>query len=145
VSKFLVVAYFIVLMLPVIILIPFIIFGLYGDMKYIIYNEISKENIGFIFIMLICLLFSFPMLIPYFRFIFKKLPWLYAYITLALLDIFLISIGISILNYGYEIKNANRHFLFFIFMIAWMVIGRLSICLYYKFKPIKYEGDENNV
>jgi hypothetical protein len=145
VSKFLGAAYFIIFMLPVIIMIPFIIFGLCHDMKDIISNEIPKENMGFIFIVLLCLFFGLPMIIPYFRFIFKKLPWLYAYIILALLDMFLITIGISILNYGYEVKNANRHFLFLIFMIAWMVIGRLGICLHYKFKPIKYEGDENNV
>jgi nitrate reductase NapE component len=131
-------------MLPVIIMIPFIIFGLCTDINNIISNEASRENIGFVFIMLICLIFSLAMIVPSFRSIFKKLPWLYAYTLIALLDILLISIGILIINYGYEVKNEHRHFLFLTFMIFWMIIGRLSMCFYYKFKPMKYEGDEDD-
>jgi hypothetical protein len=106
-------------------------------MRDIISTETSGENIGFAFIAMICFFFSFPMIIPKFRLIFKKLPWLYTYIILALLNILLMSVGILIINYGYEVKNTSRHFLFLVFMIVWMIIGRLSICLYCKFNPIK--------
>jgi hypothetical protein len=145
VSKFLAAVYFIILMLPMIIAIPFIIYGLYADMEIIISTEASKENMGIIFIIVMCFIFSVPMIVPHFNFIFKKLPWLYAYVIFALLDVLLMSVGISIINYGYEVKNTQRHFLFLTFMIVWMVVGRLSICLYYKYKPMKYEGDEDNV
>lgn len=143
-SKFLTAAYFIVFMLPTIILIPITILLLCDEIKDIISTEASKNNIGFLFIILICFIFSLPMLVPKFRMIFKKLPWLYAYIIIALLDMFLISTGILIINYGYEVKNPDRYFTYLVLMAAWMVVGRLGICLYYKAKPMKYEGDEND-
>ncbi|MDR1284772.1 MAG: hypothetical protein LBJ88_01055 [Campylobacteraceae bacterium] len=143
-AKFLAAVYFIVFMLPAIILIPFIIFGLCTDINSIISTQASKQNIGFSFIMFICFFFGISMLAPAFRLIFKKLPWLYAYMLFALLDILLISVGILIINYGYEVKNEDRHFWFLIFMTIWMITGRLIICSYYKSKPMRYEGNESD-
>ena len=53
-------------------------------------------------------------------------------------DILIITIGIAILNYGYEVQSEARHTLFYILMLAQMIICRLAMCVYLKLKPLKY-------
>ena len=136
-SNIIAVLWFLGTMLPVILCLCFIPLGLFMDIGTIRTSGFSTSNIGFSMFGAFGLLISITMLVPCFRKCFKKLPWLYPYVIVSMLNILILTIGIAILNYGYEIQSETRHTLFFILMIIQMIVCRLAMCIYLKLRPLK--------
>ena len=83
------------------------------------------------------------MFVPAFRKCFDKLPWLFPYIIILTADVTILSIGIEILNFGYQTQNDSRHTLFLVIMILQMILCRIAMCIYCHKKPIKNVRDNN--
>lgn len=81
---------------------------------------------------------AFSMLIPPLRIMYYKLPWLMPFIKIFFMNTIIMFIGISILNYGYEVQNGNRHTAAIIIMIAQLVICRFIICLHFNKNRAEY-------
>lgn len=137
-SNLVAILWFIGMVFPLILCLCFIPLGLFMDIDTIRTSGFSTTNIGFLMFGAFGLMLSITMMVPWFRKCFKKLPWLYSYVIMFMADILIITIGIAILNYGYEVQSEARHTLFYILMLAQMIICRLAMCVYLKFKPLKY-------
>ena len=137
-SNLVAILWFIGMVFPLILCLCFIPLGLFMDIDTIRTSGFSTTNIGFSMFGAFGLMFSITMMVPWFKKCFKKLPWLYSYVIMFMADILIITIGIAILNYGYEVQSESRHTLFYILMLAQMIICRLAMCVYLKLKPLKY-------
>ena len=112
------------------------------DISTIIKSGFATQTIGFIFLVIFGLVFGITMLVPAFRKCFRKLPWLYPYITILMADVTILSIGIELLNYGYQVQSDSRHTLFLWLMIAVIVVLRVAMCIYFHKKPMRIARDE---
>ena len=128
-------------MLPCALVLFFIPLGMLTDIRTITESGFSGQNIGVAFLGILGLIFGISMLVPVFRIIYSKLPWLYMYIQIFMINILILTIGIYLLNIGFEVQNQARHTVFFWLMIAVIVICRLAMSFYYKLKPIKVMED----
>ena len=129
--------WFALIVLPWSVLALLMLFSLFSDTKVILVSGFSIGNTGISFIFISSLIFSITMLVPWFRKCYKKLPWLYVYHVMIIIDMLIVVIGNTILNYGYEVQSSKRHIMFIILMIIQLVVCRLAMCIYFKFKPLK--------
>ncbi|BCN29870.1 hypothetical protein [Anaeromicropila herbilytica] len=123
-------------------------YGIFDDVKYMIYaifymrdNQTSFTSFDFdIFYSLgsYCFIFGITFAIPILRKMYRAFPWLYPITLTILLDYVIIALGYMILSYGYQIINVSRNKMFFIIMIVQLVVCRVSMCIYFKFKPIRH-------
>jgi hypothetical protein len=84
------------------------------------------------------LVIGLSLLIPPLRKMYRALPWLYSFTKIFYIDLIILNIASSILNYGYEINNAARHTTFYIMMIVQILVSRLAMCIYFKKKPVRH-------
>ncbi|WP_027632094.1 hypothetical protein [Clostridium hydrogeniformans] len=94
-------------------------------------------SMTFEFISVCGFVIGLSLLIPPFRKIYKAFPWLYSFTKIFYANLIILSIGLGILNKGYEIQNTTRHTIFFILMIVQVFICRVAMCVYFKLKPVK--------
>mgnify|MGYP003305109538 CR=1 FL=1 len=106
--------WFIGVLVWILLLMPIIILMLPSDISTIIKSGFGTQTIGFIFLMMIGLVVGITMLVPAFRNCFRKLPWLYPYVTILTADIAIIAIAEELLNYGYSVQSETRHTIFLI-------------------------------
>lgn len=83
------------------------------------------------------LVIGLSMLIPPLRKIYQVLPWFYPFIKIFFINFIIVNIGLSILHYGYEVNNEARHTMFYALMTAQLVICRIAMCVYFKYRPVK--------
>lgn len=86
------------------------------------------------------LIIGLSMLIPALRRIYTFFPWMYAFIKIFFINMIILNVALTILNYGYEVQDESRHTLFFILMISQLIICRLGMSLYFKLRPVKSSG-----
>lgn len=134
--------WFIGVLVWILLLMPIIILMLPSDISTIIKSGFGTQTIGFIFLMMIGLVVGITMLVPAFRNCFRKLPWLYPYVTILTADIAIIAIAEELLNYGYSVQSETRHTMFLIIMIVQIVVCRLGMCIYCHKKPMVIARDE---
>ena len=106
-------------------------------------NGFAMQSSGSTFLLVFTFIFSISMLVPAFRKCFYALPWLYPYITILTADIAILSIGIEILNYGYQVQSDTRHTLFFWVMLAQMVVCRMALCIFCHKKPMRIAREDD--
>lgn len=82
------------------------------------------------------LIIGLSMLIPPLRKMYYVLPWLYPFIKIFFINLIILNVGISILNYGYQTVNDMRHALFFALMIIQIIVSRIAMCIYFRIKPV---------
>lgn len=80
---------------------------------------------------------SLSLLIPVLRRIYLSLPWFYPFIKIFFMNFIIMNIGILILNYGYQVNNEARHIVFFSIMVLQLLICRIAMCFYFKYRPVK--------
>lgn len=133
--------YFIVPMTLVLFIMLIMPFGFLMDVSAIRGSGFAGPNSAASLVGLSGLCIGLSLLIPPLRRMYKALPWLYPFTQIFFYNLVILNIGLSILNYGYEISDASRHTTFFWLMVAQIVLCRLGMCIYYKFRPAKaYEG-----
>lgn len=118
-------------------LLLFVLLMLPGEISTILKSGFGTRPIGFVFLFFFGLIFAITMLVPAFRKCFYKLPWLYSYITILMADVAILSIGIEILNYGYQVQNDVRHTIFLVLMIIQMIVCRGALCFLCHKKPLR--------
>lgn len=123
-------------------MLPITLLMLPSDISSIMDSGFGTQTIGFTFLLVFGLVFGITMLVPAFRKCFRKLPWLYPYITILMADVTILSIGIEILNYGYQVQSDARHTLFLVLMIVEIVVLRIIMCIFFHKKPMRIARDE---
>ena len=143
ISNILSVLWFFGVLVWMLLILPFAILMLPMDISTILESGFSTQTIGFTILLVLGLVFSITMFVPAFRKCFDKLPWLFPYIIILTADVTILSIGIEILNFGYQTQNDSRHTLFLVIMILQMILCRIAMCIYCHKKPIKNVRDNN--
>ena len=113
-----------------------------NDIASIINSGFGIESIGFTLLLIFSFIFGITMLVPGFRICFRKLPWLYPYITILSANLTIVAIGIQILNYGYQVQSDTRHMLFLVLMIVQIIVCRLAMCIFCHKKPIRIARED---
>lgn len=113
-----------------------------NDIASIINSGFGIESIGFTLLLIFSFIFGITMLVPAFRKCFRKLPWLYPYITILTANITILAIGIQILNYGYQVQSDTRHMLFLVLMIVQIIVCRLAMCIFCHKKPMRIARED---
>ena len=126
----------------VLLTLPFVMIIVSGDMISLVRNGFSTSNASFDFLFVYGLVFGITMLVPAFRRCFRKLPWLYPYITILSADITFLSVAIAILNFGFTVQNDTRHIIFIILAVLQIVVCRLAMCFYCHRKPVKIARED---
>lgn len=143
ISNILSVLWFFGVLVWMLLILPFAILMLPMDISTILESGFSTQTIGFIILLVLGLVFSITMFVPAFRKCFDKLPWLFPYIIILTADVTILSIGIEILNFGYQTQNDSRHTLFLVIMMLQIVLCRIAMCIYCHKNPIKNVRDNN--
>jgi len=136
--------YFVFVMWWVILLLILSPFMLLSDIQVIRKSGFSTSNVGEALIGILGLFIGLSLLIPPIRKMYYKIPWLFPLVKIFFIDVIILSIAVSILNYGYEIRNAVRHNIFYVLMIVQIVVSRIAMCFYFHKNPVKYIGGETN-
>jgi len=132
--------YFVVVMWWMLLLLAIVPLTLFGDIKTIRSSGFSAPNVGIMFMGLFGLFIGISLLIPAFRKMYYKLPWLFPYVKILYVNLVIMGVATLILNYGYEVQSSTRHMSFFMVMIAQIVICRIAMCIYFNKKTVKYIG-----
>lgn len=132
--------YFILVMWWMLLMLAIVPFTLLGNIQTIRSSGFSMANMGIMFMGLFGLFIGISLLIPAFRKMYYKLPWLFPYVKILYVNLVIMGVATLILNYGYEVQNSTRHTSFFMVMIAQIVICRIAMCIYFNKKPVKYIG-----
>ena len=140
-SNVLAVIWFFWVLLGTILFMPICLIMIPFDIVSIIKSGFITTTIGFIILTYFSFVYGITMLVPPFRLCFKKLPWLYPYINILMIDILILSIAAEILNIGFSVQSSTRHIIFIIIMIIQIIICRIGMCLYCNKKSMKIESD----
>jgi hypothetical protein len=136
--------YFITIMWWVLLLLIFVPIGLIGDITTIRSSGFSTTNIGPTLIGILGLLIGLSLLVPAFRKMYYKLPWLLPFVKILYPNVVIMSLATMLLNYGYEVQSPARHTLFYILMICQIIICRLLMCIYFSRRKVGYIGGNTN-
>jgi len=130
--------YFVFFMIPVLILLIFTPIMFISEVNSIRSSGFPGHSAQSAIIGIVGFFTGLSLLIPPLRRMYRLLPWLYPFVQIMFVNLVIINIGHLILNYGYEEIDETRHSLFFTLMIAQLIVCRLAMCVYYKFKPINF-------
>jgi len=138
--------YFIVIMLPTILLLILVpVLSLLIDITTIRVSGFATANTGEAFIGVFGIIIGISLLVPPFRRIYYKLPWLFPLVKIFYVNVVITSIATIIMNFGYEIQDETRHNVFFALTIAEIVIGRILMSLWFNKRKVEYIGGQANV
>jgi len=138
------VIYFLTVMWWILLMLIFVPIGLFFDINTICKSGFSTSNIGTTFIGIFGLFIGLSLLIPAFRKMYYKLPWMFPFVKILYSNVIIMSIATMLLNFGYEVQNPSRHRLFFIIMICQIIICRALMCIYFSKKKVQYIGGNIN-
>lgn len=91
------------------------------------------------------IIIGISLLVPVLRKVYDVFPWLFSFIKIFYVSFVILRLGITILNYGYEVNDPTRHMLFYILMIVFVLIGRLAMSYYFWKRPVNIGKEEEHV
>jgi predicted membrane protein len=138
------VIYFFGIMLGTIFLLIYAPTRFFSDILKIRESGFSTIDAGLAVIAFLGLAIGISLLVPAFRRMYYKLPWLFPLVKILYVNVVILAIATSIMNYGYGVQDAHRHTIFFILTISAIVIGRLLMCLWFHKKKVEYIGGKTN-
>lgn len=101
---------------------------------------ILEGMINLLIFILYSILIGLSLLIPNFRKMYYRLPWLFAYVTFFTLNSLSLAVALSILNLGHHTLNSGEATIYFLIMSGQLIVCRLLMCtLFYK-KPLTHWG-----
>lgn len=136
ISDIIAIIWFVFAVLPSMLFLAFVPMMVLMDIDTVLSSGFSTVNMEFMMLGVACIPFGITMMVPCFRKCFEKLPWLFPFIIVLIVDTLIITIGFSILNFGYEVQSESRHTLFFALMIVQIVLCRIGMSVYFKLKPL---------
>lgn len=135
------VVYFVCVMSIIIIALPVMQLVLMGLIISDLIGGFCKSYdfyIGYLIMVLFCVPVSVSLLLPPLRKMYHKLPWLFPYIKMGLINFFITSVALSLMALGYQKQETWRHILFVFLMIFQVVISRLTMGYYFMKKPVTH-------
>lgn len=132
------VIYFFFPMIFILLLLIFMPIGFLADVSSTMDSGFAGRNSAASFIGICGLFIGLSLLIPPFRRMYRALPWLYPLTKILYVNLIILCIGETILNFGYEVQSNTRHIIFLVLMLVQIVICRIGMCIYFKLKPVKY-------
>lgn len=138
------VIYFIAVMWWLLLLLLLVPIMSFSDIKAIRDSGFSTSNVSLTFIGVFGFLIGLSLLIPPCRKMYHKLPWLFPYVKILFIDVIIMGIAITILNFGYEVQSNLRHNTFFVFMVAQIIICRILMCIYFSRNKAYHIGGSAN-
>ena len=142
ISNIISILWFVGALIWMLLLLPFALLMLPSDVISMMNSGFGTVTIGFALLLIFGLVFGVTMLVPAYRVWFRRLPWLYPYITILTADVFVLAVGNEILNYGYQVQNNTRHTIFFVLMIVQIVVCRIVMCVICHKKPMRIERED---
>lgn len=135
-------AYFIFPMSFILILLIFTPLMFFSDINAIRNSGFAGPDSALAMIGFSGLTIGMSLLIPPIRRIYLFFPWLYTFVEVFFVNFVILTIGISILNFGYKTVDPTRHTIFYVIMIIFVIVSRIGMSIYYRWKPvnIKKEG-----
>lgn len=130
--------YFVFPMSFVLLLLIFMPIVFLTDVSSVRGSGFAGQSVSAAFIGFGGLFIGLSLLIPPLRKMYRAFPWLYSFTKIFYVNLIILCIGESILNFGYEVQSNARHITFFILMIVQIVICRIGMCVYFKLKPAKH-------
>ena len=109
-----------------------------SEVSSIINSGFAGPNNSIIFIGICGLFIGLSMIIPPLRKTYYVMPWLYSFVKIFYINLIVLCVGVSILNYGYQTVNETRHALFFALMIFQIIVSRIAMCFYFNIKPARF-------
>ena len=104
----------------------------------------ATSTIGTTFIGVFGIFIGISLLVPAFRKMYYKLPWMFPFVKILFIDVVILSIGVMILNFGYEVQSESRHTLFFFLMLSQLILCRATMCIFFSKKKVQYIGGDTN-
>ncbi len=138
------VIYFLTVMWWILLLLILVPMILISDINTIRSSGFSTSNAGTAFIGIFGLFIGLSLIVPAFRKMYYKLPWMFPFVKILYPNVIIMSIAIGLLNYGYEIQSPARHTLFFIVMIGQIIVCRALMSIYFNRKQVQYVGGSAN-
>lgn len=138
------VIYFFVVMLILMLMLIIVPFILISEISTIREVGFATSTIGTTFIGVFGIFIGISLLVPVFRKMYYKLPWMFPFVKILFFDVVVLSIGVMILNFGYEVQSESRHTLFFILMLIQLILCRAAMCIYFSKKKVQYIGGDTN-
>lgn len=136
------VIYFLAIMWWILLMLIFVPIGLISDINTIRSSGFSTSNTGAAFIGIFGLFIGLSLLIPAFRIMYYKLPWMFPFVKILYSNVIIMSVAAMLLNYGYEVQSPARHTLFFSVMIGQIIICRAFMCIYFSRKKVQSMGGD---
>ena len=140
IGKVAAIAYFILIMIPAIFFLLISPIMLISDINGIRNSGFSTAIDPTMYIWLISLFVAPSLLIRPLRKMYYKLPWLFPFVKIFIINIAILTVALMIINHGYQVQNEQRHMIFFILMLSSIVLGRLLMSIYFHWKKIDYVG-----
>ncbi len=118
---------------------------LFSDIIVMLKSGFSTSILGFAFCFLVGLVLAITGWVPAFRKCYYKLPWLYPYSMMMLMNLFILSIAEAILAKGFSVISTPRHIFAIVLMVIQVIICRGLMCIYLNKYPMvlhKYDRVE---
>ena len=107
-----------------------------SDIAGMLSSGYSRSTEGLIFCFALGSIFAVTGLIPAFRKAYYKLPWLYPFSMMLLMNLFILSIAETIIAKGYAIDSTFHHVMAIIVMSIQIIACRIAMCKYLKKYPM---------
>lgn len=110
---------------------------------YTVYQSgyvILDGMINLLIFILYFLLIGLSLLIPGFRKMYYRLPWLFAYLTFFTLNSIFLAVALSILNLGQHTLHSSEAVLYLLAMSGQLLVCRLLMCILFYKKPLTHWG-----
>lgn len=115
------------------------IFGLMmilGNMKVMLVSGFATSPYGYFLCFMGGIIFAITGWVPAFRKCYFKLPWLYPFGIILMMNTFILAIAESILAEGFSVIDDSRHMISIGIVIVQFIACRLLMCLYLQKKPM---------
>lgn len=113
----------------------------FSDISAIRNSGFAGPDVGLSLIGISGFVIGISLLVPALRKMYTYFPWLFSFVKIFFVSMVILTLGLSILNYGYKIVSPTRHTIFFILMIVFVIVGRLAMSVYFKRKPVMIERE----
>ena len=141
VKKIIAFIYFVVLMIPTILVLAMTPFIALMDIQTIRSIGFSTTyEIDWSIVGVLGLFLGISQLVPAFRKMYYVLPWLFPFVKIMFINAIIFTAAVQILSYGYEVQNGARHTWFYILMIVQLIVCRLAMSYYFYKRPVTMVG-----
>jgi len=125
------VIYFFGVMLGTILFLVFTPIGFFTDILRIRESGFASAPTDFAFTGVLGLTTGLSLLIPPFRRMYHKLPWLFPLVKICFINVVIFEVANSVMNHGYAIMDTKRHNFYFVLAIIEIVLARALMCLWF--------------